>query len=205
MSANAPKLDCCAGEVPPTHVRNGWQHFMSMPRATQQQFWDLITPALADADSSEHPTRMAAFARTHNVAESDIDLAFTACAFLLNHASALNIDTQRFEADLKKLSDTIDPDNTSSARVLCSKYDVARDIIRQRILHEVLADHGALLQDVDWRVDQITAADRAADLSATVAMLTFRYRTGDRVDRLTLQMTGEMLTKLRAICDQFLE
>ena len=56
---------------------------------------------------------------------------------------------------------------------------------------------------LDWRVDRVSASSRAARLDTDVIYLTLRYREGDSVDRVTLQLSTKGVRDLRAFLQRF--
>ena len=56
-----------------------------------------------------------------------------------------------------------------------------------------------------WRVDLVAATSEATRLMMPVAMLTMTYREGGESRRMTLQVPGDVLLKLREAADLMLK
>jgi len=125
--------------------------------------------------------------------------AMRGCDFLLRQACALDVDTEAFRQDLSALSEG----DEQGVEVIVSQYDGAKAELRKVIVQESLADHGKVLVGIDWRVDNVTASDRGAELNTTVVLLTLRYRENNRVERITLQLTPEAIRELKLFSDRF--
>jgi hypothetical protein len=76
--------------------------------------------------------------------------------------------------------------------------------VRAELLRGTIADHGKLVEGIDWRIDSISASDRGESFGYAIGVLTFRYREGEERSRITVQLLPDALAELRAICDRML-
>ena len=82
-----------------------------------------------------------------------------------------------------------------------SRYAASKPSLRQAILGAAITDHGKVLTNVHWRLDNVAASDRGADLQATVVYLTLEYADQPTPGRITLQLTPEGIQQLKAFAD----
>ncbi len=73
--------------------------------------------------------------------------------------------------------------------------------VRRQLLRGALIDHGNVLEGVDWRVDQVATSSRGGLLREPVGVITLRYRTGGKEERLTVQLVPEALHELQQACE----
>jgi hypothetical protein len=189
----------CFGEGPaPAPVVAGWQRLSGFPREARDRFWDLLEPALMEPADPRFQERLAAFCRKHAIAERHAVDAVQACDVLVSHASALDLDRERFCEDLCALSAGQDAD----AEFLLSRYDAVRRELRGRMVRRTIADHGKVLVGLNWRVDRVVSSDRGAQLNESVIFLSLQYRDGERMDGITLQLTPESLAELKRFAER---
>jgi hypothetical protein len=86
-------------------------------------------------------------------------------------------------------------------REIVGRYETTKARLRQVLFLNTLLAHGAVLDDVDWRLDYVASTTEAPKLLMPVALLTLSYRDHGDPKRLTLQVTGDQLQKLKAICE----
>jgi len=193
------KLNCCQGNPAPSYVVEGWKRFIRFPEAARNNFLSLLAPAMIEPADPQNRERIMTFSNGHGLGEDDVVAAMRSCDFLLRQASILDLNADAFEQDLADLSGG-DP---QVAGPVLANYNAAKADLRQQIIRETLTDHGKVLVGLDWRVDKVTASDRGVQLNADVVFLTMRYREGNKVERITLQLTPEAVKELRLFCDRF--
>jgi hypothetical protein len=189
----------CFGEIaPPAQVVEGWKRLLGFPQQARAGLWALLGSALLEPASPDFRERLEAFCREHALAERHVVEAVQACDVLIRQASALDLDRDRFGQDLDALSDR----QGAVPQDLLSRYDSLKDELRRRMVQGSLADHGKVLVGLDWRVDKVVSSDRGAQLDTDVVLLTLRYREGERLERITLQLTQETLRELRLFTER---
>jgi hypothetical protein len=189
----------CFGDGPaPPQVADGWKLLLGFPKGARDGFWNLLGIALMEPSNPKFHERLEAFCREHALAEKHAVAAIKACDILIRQASGLDLDRERFGEDLAALSDG----QQEGPEVLLSQYDAVKLELRKRILEGSLADHGKVFVGLDWRVDNVASSDRGAGINADVILLTLRYREGERLERITLQLTPESLNEIKLFTER---
>jgi hypothetical protein len=192
-------LRCLGGESPSDQLIGDWRVFQRLPARALDAFYDLLKPSLgpSPANPDDLESQAQAYCRIYAVSQNDLKSALRCCGALLNGASRLALPANAFRHDLELLS----ADNSTGIEVLMSRYEEARDLIRQEMLMGTLFDHGKVLVGVDWRLDTIHASQRGADLGLPVALLTLRFREGPgetgRDERFSVYAAPEVVRRLR--------
>jgi hypothetical protein len=197
--ASEMRLNCCQGNPAPSFVVDGWKRFIRFPEQARNGFLSLLAPAMMEPADPQNRQRVGTFSNGHGLAEEDVVAAMRSCDFLLRKASMLDLNADAFQQDLADLSGG-DP---QAAGPVLANYNAAKADLRQQIIRDTLADHGKVLVGLDWRVDNVTASDRGVQLNSDVVFLTLRYREGNTVERITLQLTPEAVEELKLFCERF--
>jgi hypothetical protein len=197
--ASEMRLNCCQGNPAPSFVVDGWKRFIRFPEQARNGFLSLLAPAMMEPADPQNRQRVGTFSNGHGLAEEDVVAAMRSCDFLLRKASMLDLNADAFQQDLADLSGG-DP---QAAGPVLANYNAAKADLRQQIIRDTLADHGKVLVGLDWRVDNVTASDRGVQLNSDVVFLTLRYREGNTVERITLQLTPEAVKELKLFCERF--
>ena len=192
------RLHGLGGNAAPPPLVNGWRWLLGFPKPAGDAFWSLLRAALLEPPVPDLQQRVEAFCEEHALPEEQVVGAVQACVMLLRQASALDLDRERFGQDLAALS----AGERDESAILLGKYDEVKGEIRQRMVGETLIDHGKVLVGLDWRVDNLVSSDRGVALNATVVFLTLRYRDGDRMERVTLQLTPDALKELKQFTER---
>ena len=193
-----PGLHSFGGNPAPAAVLNGIEQLLAFPEPARDGFWSLFQPVLEEPGDPGHQERLEAFCGEHELAEARVLDAIQACDTLLHQAAAFDLDRDRFGQDVTALSGNL-------AKVLdpaLAQYGTFKNELRARLVQQTLADHGKVLLGLDWRVDHVVSSDRGIGLEGTVVMLTLRYREGDRLDRITLQLPPSSLAEIKRFADR---
>lgn len=166
------------------------------PRAIEH-LPDVLDASLTDAMSQPLAAALTQFSLRHEIAEADLGRTIRACRFLVREASAVDLAVEAFAEDFALLF----PEPRGLASLVVGRYEALKRKIRAGLYAAALAEHGAVLSDVAWRVDLVAATSDATRLMMPVAMLTLTYEDGRDSRRLTLQVPGEVLRKLRDAAD----
>ena len=83
-------------------------------------------------------------------------------------------------------------------------YERAAPKLRVKAVYEALTDHGRVVTDVKWRVDNVSSANTGEAINVPVALVTLKYREGEQSGQLTVQLLPEELKKLHHACEQAL-
>lgn len=198
-SADAPALHCFGGAPAPALVTEGFQHLLALPEHAIRGFWPVLEPVLQDPQGAEHAERLRTVAQYQGVDPGLLVSAVRSCDYLLRQAAAMGVSAEDFQQDLEQLC----AGNPAPVQMLMPRFEATRDWLRNQILADTLADHGNVLQEISWRVDQVHASHRGVNLDAPVVFLGLRYRNGNDTQGLSLQLTPDSVRLLRALCDQF--
>jgi hypothetical protein len=191
-------LHCFGGNPAPPPVLAGLRNLLVFADSAREGFWDLLSPVLAEPGDPGHPDRISGFCQEHALVEARVLEAIQACDSLVHQAAAFDLDPDRFKQDLTALTGNI----PVSLDPLLGHFQALKNELRGRIFQEILADHGKVLLGLDWRVDNVVSSDRGISVEGTVVMLTLRYREGDRLDRITLQLTPVTLAELKRFAER---
>jgi hypothetical protein len=196
-----PRLHALGGKEAPAKLLAEIAMLLALPAAAKQDLWSALGPALGEPVPPAAEGAITAFVTRHNVSGRPLSLALKACRYLLRQAAQLNIDAQRFSADLMAL----DEGRGELERILMSGYEVAKATVRAEAASMAVLQHGRVLLDADWRVDLIAATSKARGLHAPIVMLTLRYFEEGRQQTMTFQAPSDVLRKLQTICAELLE
>ena len=193
-----PGLHCFGGSPAPPSIIDGWRGFLALLETNQEGVWSLFESVLRNPGDPGYEERVRGFSQERGLLEAQVLLALQAFDTLFHQAAAFDLSREQFGQDLSALSGgplpAVDP--------LLSHYDGLKGELRGRILQETLADHGKVLLGLDWRIDKVISSDRGTDLDGSVMLLTLRYREGDRLDRVTLQLTPDALADLKRFAER---
>jgi hypothetical protein len=198
-SAEPPRLHCWQGQPAPAMVVQGWQALLAMPTSAQQAFTQLFTTSIIEENEDALKAMLGEFCQTHQIDQAAAFMALKAVQALFSRAAALDLGVDRFVEDLQQLS----KDDLAGVRLLTARFQVIKDQIRQQFFEASLTDHGKVLIGLDWRVDHVSASDRAVGLNAPVVYLTLRTRDAERTERTTLQLTPQSVRLLQSFCERF--
>lgn len=191
-------LRCCHGQPAPIPVVVGWGQFLLLPDEVRDDFQAILERALLEPSELD-PRLLDHYCQQNNLQPEAFGAALASCEYFLRQATALDLDVATLRQDFLALSG----DHAPRAELLLSRYDFLRSALRRVNLVETLADHGKVLVGLDWRMDQVTNSDRGVRMDTAVVFLTLRYREGDRIDRVTLQLTPESLQEIKQFADRF--
>lgn len=166
------------------------------PRAVEH-LPEVLDACITDAMSQPLAAALTQFSLRHEIAEADLGRTIRACRFLVREASAVDLGVEAFAEDFALLF----PAPRELASLVVGRYEVLKKKIRSQLYATALAEHGAVLTDVAWRVDLVAATSDATRLMMPVAMLTMTYKDGGESRRMTLQVPGDVLLKLRDAAD----
>jgi len=190
-------LHCLGGQPPPPEVRADLALLPRLPAPAQQQLYRVLGPCLGEAVPSSIEKAVEDFCRAFQIDDAALARALRASRFLLREAAARDLPAAAFIEDLARLGQ-----GEALAEILMPGYEAAKAMVRREILAAALADHGKVVERVDWRVDQVVTSNRGEKLQLPVAVVTLSYREGDRRDRITLQLPPEALRELSAMCQR---
>jgi len=198
-------LFCLDGEKAPEAIVADLRLIAALPDAARTRFWEALGPALPEPVPDSVENILDAFARAHDVHPNILGRALKASRFLVREASARGLDRSRFEEDIVRLcGGALSPEAAIITPLLLSRYESARVSLGSIAFRETVADHGAVLRSVEWRLDGVLASSRGDAGGARIAVLTLGYGQGSEEKHLTLQITPDKLEELRRACERML-
>jgi hypothetical protein len=191
-----PPLHSLGGQPAPPDIAKDLAKILDLPAQAKAHLWEILGPCLVDPLPDSIEGKVDAFCRALEAPPGDLAVALKASRFLLMQAGARGLPRERFAEDLAALSS-----DTEVRDVLLAGYDAAMKLVQHNLLRDALLDHGNVLSGVDWRMDQVTTSNRGGQMQAPVGVLTLRFRTGGREERLTVQVVPEALRELHRACE----
>lgn len=193
-------LQCLGGLPADEGLLRRWELFLTLAPSARERVWEVLRPILARSPDTEIRDHALRVAEACDAAPDQLALALQACQLLVTRASEADLDANSFGRDLGLLS--ADHEHGAHARdVLLRGYDEARRDLRQRLAHEAVLSHGRLATAVEWRVDRVLLSGRCTGLDVTLPLLTISYREGTREERVTFQLSSEVVVQLQAFCN----
>jgi hypothetical protein len=195
-------LHCLGGRGAPPDLGRDLRLVLRLPERAREHFWDALGPALAEPLPSSVEGLLDRFCRSFGIPDEELlARSIKACRFLVRAAVAADLSPALLGEDIARLlGGPASPEAAILAPLLLSRYDEARAAVREEIVRKSIADHGLLLEGVQWRVDRVARSSHGK-VGIPVAVLTLQYRQGDRSDRITLQLLPDMVEALRRACE----
>lgn len=193
-------LRCLSGRPAPAGMAADLRRLKDLPKLARDRLWQALAPALREPLPKDIDASLDDFCRRYGATRAGLAPVLAACRFLVRTASLIDLSSDDLAADVEALAGG----DMDIVTVLSGGYDAAKELLRREVKHETLADHGNLLESVDWRMDVVASSNRGGRLALPVAVLTFRYREGEKRRRLTLQLEPESVRDLKAICERIL-
>jgi hypothetical protein len=192
-------LNCTGGAPVPPPILDDWAKYLAWQADAQRAFGKVLEPAMLLPGNAGIEQVGDAFCAQHGIEREEAIAALRGVGFFLSRAAALDLSVDLFQKDAAQLCG----ENAEAAEILVSRYAASKPSLRQAILGAAITDHGKVLTNVHWRLDQVTASDRGADLQATIVQLTLEYADQPTPGRITLQLTPEGIQQLKAFADRF--
>ena len=201
-ATRGPPLNCLRGLSGPPELREDLRQLLALPAPVRERFWEILARCLDSDPNDEEQQAIVAICREHGADPQLLALPVRGGRFLILNAARAALTKEAFVEDLARLlDDAALPDGIAC---LGTCYDRAVPVLRSAIIARTIADHGKLTDDVNWRVDKIINSEHGDGVNVPVAVLTFRYREGDRTERITLHLLPDQLNKLKDACLQML-
>jgi hypothetical protein len=193
------RLRSFQGNEPPVAVVEGWRRLGRFPAEARGDFRMLLQSALVEPGSAANEKALGQFCTKCRIEEAEALEALGSCSLLFRQAGVLNLDQATFRQDLVSLSEG----DSGLADFMLERFEEVKSALRRQIVMDSLTDHGKVITGIDWRVDEVSASDRGADLNTRVVFLTLRYRDGDSRERITFQLVPEAVRELKNFCSRF--
>jgi hypothetical protein len=195
------KLRALGGRDTPAQLLEDAKSVGKLTPGAVAHIWTVLEPCLTQPMSPALASEISAFCLRHEVAEADLGRAIRAARTLLREAAAIDLSLAALTEDAAILF----AEGEALCAQLVGRYEAAKANLRQVLFLNTLSAHGAVLDDVDWRLDYVAATTDAPRLLMPVALLTLSYRDHGDARRLTLQVTADQLGKLESICRALLD
>ncbi len=203
----ATVLDCLGKQPGPPELAGDLAHALALPDAVRADLWRALEPNLGVINTERTAGLVQAFCDRHGIDPRGLTPVIGACRFLFQRGAERNTPPPRLEDDLRRLlvakgGEAAAIDAVVAAILAC--YEEAAPKLRLKAIYEALTDHGRVITDVKWRVDNVSHANTGESINVPVTLLTLRYREGDQSGQMTVQVLPDELKKLLHACQEAL-
>ena len=192
------RLHALGGEAAPPQIVADLRVVLELPARAKEHFWEALGPCLKEPLPPEMEAHLTRFCEAFGVPDADLGNAIRACRFLLREASLRDLSRGAFADDVARLSGG----SEELSALLLAGFEAAKKVVRGEVLAATLADHGKLVESIEWRTDMVSSSSRGDRIQIPVVWLTLGYREGERRDRISLQLTPEAVQSLRRVCER---
>jgi hypothetical protein len=196
-SAEGPRLRSFGDAPPPPGLADDLRLVSGFPPAAQAALWSVLGPCLTEPIPRAMNRRLDDFARVYGIDAGALARGLRGCRVLVRAAAFLDLPAALVVEDAMALAG----DDAPVAAILLQGYDAAKAQIRVVAMRSALAEHGRVLEGVDWRVEQVLASSAGGRLRFPVTVITLRCRVDGRQERITVQASPEQLRELQILCD----
>jgi hypothetical protein len=168
---------------------------LELPPPAREQLWSVLGPSLAEWLPDRFDAELEALRACLRAGRGGPSSRAARVSRARSRRGARGIDAAALAADAHDLTGSDEP-----GLMLARGFDAATALVCREAMRSALAEHGSVLDRVDWRVDHVGGSSRRDGLKFGFAVLTLRYEQEGRRERLTLQVTPETLVELEAAC-----
>lgn len=194
-------LRCLHGEASPEGMAEDLAALLALPEEAQKEFWQVLGAYLAPDLDEEGQRVIVNYSTRHDVTSPQLSPAVKATRFLFQATARAGLGVDDLREDLEALDEEHAP---ALIALLAPWFEDFAPRLRAMVAHEAIADHGKLVTSTRWRIDKVVNSDRGRGVSAAVAVVTFRYREGDKDDRITLHLLPDDVAALRDAASEML-
>lgn len=194
-----PLLHCFDGKPGPEGLAQALARLAELPVEARARLADLVLPNLEAMPEDQLDNRIARACRRNELSPDVFGPALKALAIVFRQAATFDLSPEALGGDLTALltpAPLVEP--------LLALYGEAVGPLRREIVMATIATHGKVLGGVEWRIDTVGASNRGRGLNVPIALLTFHYQDGGAPQMLTVQALPDVVTALRAVCDELL-
>jgi hypothetical protein len=200
-------LNCLGKQPCPPSLAADLAHALDLRETVRDDLWAVVEPNLGAINTPHTAEIVGAFCEKHALDPRAITPVIGACRFLFHRGAERNTAPALLEEDVRQLlaaqkAEVVAVDAVVAAVLPC--YERAATKLRLKAIYEALTDHGRVITDVKWRVDNVSHANTGESINLPVTMLTLRYREGDQSGQMTVQVLPDELRKLQQACEQAL-
>lgn len=196
-SSASLKLHCLGGGAAPRDLAADLAALLQIPAEAREPLWDILGPSLADPVPPGMEGHVEEFCQAFGVRSAELARAVRACRFLLREAASRDVSRADFAADLTALAGS-----GAVAAIVLPRYEMAKARIRRELMGHTVADHGKLVESIDFRVDTTVSSSRAERLGGRVVTLTFGCRSREGREEMTIQLLPEAVEELLRVCQK---
>lgn len=197
----SPTLRCLEGRACPEDVAVHARSAHKLTATAFEHMPEVLEACVVEAMTQKLATALTQLSVRWEIAEADLGRTIRACRFLVREAAAVDLPREVFVEDFRQLFGEV----PALERLLVGSYDGLKKKVRTQLYSAALEEHGAVLSDVAWRLDLVAQTSHAPKLMMPVALLTLSYRQNGTDQRLTLQVTGDGMAKLRGVAEAVLK
>jgi hypothetical protein len=189
------RLRCLAGGAVPQDIVESATRAARLSASATRELSPVLRPSVMASMTPELAQRLNRYCAAHEIAEADLGHVLRVARWLIREASAIDLSPEDVTGD----ATTLFGDHPELIALLGREYEALRPVLRKDLITDALLRHGNVLDDIDWRIDVVTADRRAPRVGLPVAMVTLSYRSAEKAERLTLQLLPEQLQRLEAV------
>ncbi len=200
-------LNCLGKQPCPPSLPDDFGHALDLPVGVRDDLWTVLEPNLGAINTPHTAEVVGSFCEKHGLDPRALTPVIGACRFLFHRGAERNTAPTMIEEDVRQLLAKQKAEASAVEAVVAAVlpcYERAATKLRLKAIYEALTDHGRVITDVKWRVDNVSHANTGESINLPVTMLTLRYREGDQSGQMTVQILPEELKKLQQACEQAL-
>jgi len=200
-------LECLGRQPGPPSLGPDLAHVLDLPEAVRADLWSVLEPNLGAINTPHTAQVVDGFCTRHGLDPRAITPVIGACRFLFHRGAERNVPPSLVADDIRQLLAREKPAEPALQGVLDAIlpcYERAATKLRLKAIYEALTDHGRVVTDVKWRVDNVSHANTGEAINVPVTLLTLRYREGEQTGQMTMQILPDELRKLQQACEQAL-
>jgi hypothetical protein len=194
IAPESAPLHSLGGGAPPPGLGADLRRILDLPEAAQQHLWEVLAPSLAAPVSDEVEARFAAFCQHHEIPADVFERVIKASRFLLRAAASIDLGRALFTDDLRRLVGESDAPRVQ--RVLLAGYDLAKAHVRRGLVRRTLAEHGKVVEGVDWRIERLIASNHGDHFDVPMTSVTLHYREGEQRGQITVYLDPDAMDEL---------
>lgn len=194
-------LNCLGKQPGPPSLGADFARIVDLPQRVRDDLWAVLEPNLRAINTPDTDRVVAAFCDRHRIAPPAVAAVIGACRFLFKNGAERNTSAEQMREDIEQLlaGGAVEERRAVLAAVMAC-YERAAPRLRVQAVHEALTDHGRVVTDVKWRVDEIRQGNTGEAINVPVTLLTLRFREGDQSGQLTVQLLPNELKMLHDAC-----
>lgn len=169
----------------------------ALPDAARAALWDVVGPLLNARPGAAVDARIERFARVHGAAPAEVARAVRVIRHLTRSAANRDLEAEAFAAEVEALGA-----GPVASEILLAGYEAGKAVIRREAARALLAEHGSVVEGVEWRVDVVTGVKGNERMRLPVGLLTLKYRDGEARRKLTVQLLPDSIKELQKLCER---